>query len=94
MVFTWDEAKARINRRKHGISFETAVRVFDDANAVSYPDRITEGEYRWHTVGMAGGIAPVLVVHTVEEHNGEEEVRIISARRASPRERALYNAHQ
>jgi len=42
----------------------------------------------------AGCIAIILVVHTSEEQNGEEEIRIISARKASPRERALYHAYQ
>jgi uncharacterized DUF497 family protein len=92
MVFVWDERKNRVNRRKHGISFETAARVFEDPNAASYVDRILENEERWHTIGMAGGIAVVLVVHTSKEDNGEEEIRIISARKATPRERTIYGA--
>jgi uncharacterized protein len=94
MVFVWDEKKNRSNRRKHGVSFETAARVFDDPNIVSYPDRVVDGEGRWHSIGSVGGIAIVLVVHTSEEQNGEEEIRIISARKASPRERALYHSYQ
>ena len=94
MVFVWDENKDRINRRKHGVSFETAARIFEDPNVVSYPDRVVDGEERWHAVGNAGGIALVLVVHTSEEKHGEEEIRIVSARKASPRERALYYSHQ
>ena len=94
MIFVWDESKDRVNQRKHGIPFETAARVFDDPNAVSYPDRFVAGEERWHTVGLAGGITVLLVVHTSEEEHGEEEIRIISARKASARERALYNPHQ
>ncbi|MEX2300547.1 MAG: BrnA antitoxin family protein [Bryobacterales bacterium] len=42
MTFVWDEAKARINQRKHGVSFETAVRVFEDPHAVSYPDAVVD----------------------------------------------------
>jgi uncharacterized DUF497 family protein len=94
MVFVWDEKKNRSNRRKHGISFEAAARIFDDPNVVSYPDRMVDDEERWHSIGSAVGIAIVLVVHTTEERNGEEEIRIISARKASPRERALYYAYQ
>jgi uncharacterized DUF497 family protein len=90
MVFAWDETKDRTNRRKHGVSFETALRVFDDPDAVSYLDGIVDGEERWHTLGLVAGIVILLVVHTIEEQNGEEEVRIISARKASSRERALY----
>jgi uncharacterized DUF497 family protein len=61
---------------------------------VSYLDRVIDGEERWHTIGCAGGIAIVLVVHTSEEQHGEEKIRIVSARKASPRERALYHSHQ
>ncbi len=93
MVFAWDEGKNRINRRKHGVSFESAVRVFEDSRAVSYVERVVDGQERWHTIGLAGGIVVLLVVHTVEEENGEENVRIISARKAAPRERALYESH-
>lgn len=50
MVFAWNEGKNRVNRRKHGISFEAATRVFEDPNAVSYVERVAEGEERWHTV--------------------------------------------
>jgi uncharacterized DUF497 family protein len=92
MVFVWDDRKARINRRKHGVSFETAARVFDDPSAVSYRNGSVNGEERWHTIGLASGIAVLLVVHTIEEQDGEEQIRIISARKASPRERALYDA--
>jgi uncharacterized DUF497 family protein len=94
MVFVWNETKNRSNRRKHGISFEAAARVFEDRGVVSYRDRTVGSEERWHAIGNAGGIALVLVVHTTEEKNGEEEIRIISARKASPRERALYHSHQ
>ncbi|HBY64488.1 MAG TPA: hypothetical protein DEH78_32105 [Solibacterales bacterium] len=72
--------------------FETALLVFRDPFAVSYVDCHIEGEERWHTVGLAGGVALVLVVHTVREEHGEEEVRIISARKAGPGERSLYKA--
>jgi hypothetical protein len=98
MVFAWDENKNRSNRRKHGVSFETAARVFEDPNVVSYRDRMVDEEERWHSIGCAAGFAILLVVHTSEEPHGEEEIRIperaangISARKASPRERALYH---
>jgi uncharacterized DUF497 family protein len=94
MIFVWDEAKNRINQRKHGISFETAARIFEDPNVVSYPERRVDEEERWHAIGSAGGIAIVLVVHTSEEEDGEEEIRIVSARKASPRERDLYHPYR
>src|ERR1022692_348408 len=77
MVFAWDEKKNRINRRKHGMSFETAARIFEDPNVVSYRDRVVDQEERWHAIGCAGGIAILFVVHTSEEQHGEEEIRII-----------------
>ena len=94
MVFAWHENKNRVNTRKHGVSFETAARVFEDPSAVSYVDRVVEGQQRWHTIGLAGGITMLLVAHTVEEEDGEEKIRIISARKAAPRERAVYDTHQ
>ena len=93
MIFAWDEKKNRINRRKHGIAFETAARIFEDPNVVSYRDRVVDEEERWNAIGSAGGIAILFVVHTSEEQHGEEEIRIISARKASPRERTLYYAY-
>jgi uncharacterized protein len=94
MIFVWDPRKDRINRRKHGVSFEVAARVFSDRGAVSYIDRVVEGEERWHTIGLAGGVVPLLVVHTVEEEDGEEKIRIISARKADSREQSLYPSAQ
>jgi hypothetical protein len=94
MVFVWDEKKNRVNRRKHGVSFETGALVFDDPGVTSYRDRMVDEEERWHAIGWAGGIAILLVVHTSEEQYGAEEIRIISARKASPRERALYHSNQ
>jgi uncharacterized protein len=75
--------------RKHGVSFETAARVVADPDAVSYVDRIVDGEKRWHTIGLASAIVILLLVHAVEEKD-EEEIRIISARKATPSERNLY----
>ena len=88
--FAWSEPKNAANRKKHGISFETAARVFEDLAAVSYVERFESGEQRWHTIGLAGGIAIVLVAHTVTEEDGKEIIRIISARKANRRERNLY----
>ena len=94
MVLVRDEKKNCANRRKHGVSFETAARIFEDPNVVSYPDHVADQGERWRAIGCAGGIAIILVVHWSEEKHGEEEIRIISARKASPRERALYHSCQ
>lgn len=91
--FTWDERKNGIKRRKHGVSFEAACLVFADPYHLSRQDREVEGEARWQTIGMAGGLHVLLVAHTVTdpgEHGGEEVVRIISARKATPQERRIY----
>jgi len=89
--FEWDEQKAEINLRKHGIRFEDAARVFDDPLAVTDQDRIENGEQRWQTVGMADGYLLLLVAHTVRfEDDGIEVVRIISARRVDRAERRRY----
>lgn len=90
MNFTWDDSKSRSNRAKHGISFEIATLVFEDPHAPSVLDRLVDDEKRWHTIGVAGGIAVLLVVHTWLDQSGEEAIRIISARKATPRERKVY----
>lgn len=90
MRFTWEENKSRQNRIKHRISFETATLVFDDPHAVSVLERVENGEERWQTLGLAGGIVVLLVVHTYHEEGGEEVIRIISARKATPAERKIY----
>jgi uncharacterized DUF497 family protein len=90
MQFTWDDKKDQANRAKHGVSFEIAMRVFADPFALSRQDRIENGEYRWQTLGMVDGILLLLVAHTVCEEDGEETIRIISARRADQQERKRY----
>jgi uncharacterized protein len=53
-------------------------------------DRIEGDEYRWQTLGMVEGCLLLLVAHTVRDENGTEIIRIISARRASRKERRRY----
>ena len=88
--FTWDRAKSLTNRRKHGISFELSARVFFDPLHVSVQDRIEDGEVRWQTMGQVGGMMIVVVAHTVVEHEDAEVIRIVSARRATRKERKRY----
>ena len=90
MQFTWDERKNRINKRKHGLGFETAVLVFDEPYHVSRIDQEVAGELRWQTIGMAKGMQVLLVAHTLLESGDAEVVRIISARKATPQERSIY----
>lgn len=90
MKFVWDEEKNRRNLAKHKVSFETAALVFDDPRALSQIDRVVDDEERWQTLGLAGGIVVLLVAHTYRDKDGDEVIRIISARKATPAERALY----
>ena len=94
IFFEWDESKAAANRRKHKISFENAMRVFDDPHSVSEPDRIVDGEVRWQTLGLFEGTALLMVVHTVSEEGQDEIVRIISARRANRMEHIRYGQNR
>ena len=91
MQFAWDEAKNRCNTLKHKVSFETARLVFDDPNALSMKERVVEDEERWQTLGRAGGVV-LLVAHTYQEKAENELIRIISARKAKPRERRIYES--
>ena len=90
MVFEWDEKKNSANKSKHHISFETALLVLYDEFHRTLYDRTELGEDRWRTLGMAGGVLLLLVVHTSREEHGEEIIRIISARRPTKKERDNY----
>lgn len=96
MRYEWEEKKNRHNQSKHsGISFELATLVFEDKHCLIRPDRIDEsGEQRWHAIGTAqieSEAAVLLVVHVNrEDRNGEEIIRIISARRATKYEIRRY----
>jgi uncharacterized DUF497 family protein len=87
MNCTWDENKNQLNIRDHKLSFEVSQHVFDDPLHISRQDRIEDGEERWQTVGQIAGRYIVLVAHT---YPGIEDVRIISARKASRKERRGY----
>ena len=88
MEWFWDEQKARANFKKHGVLFETAVRVFDDPQLISGPDTHPDDD-RWQTIGMVG-LATLFVVHTEIDDDGTG--RIISARLATTSERRIYEA--
>ena len=86
--YEWDERENRENQRKHGISFKLAALVFEDENCLFRIDRVDEsGEQRWQAIGSAspepGRGAVLIVVHVYrEDRDGEEIIRIISARQA------------
>ena len=90
-IFSWDDGKSASNLAKHGISFEAAKRVFDDQLHLSRQDRIENGEQRWQTMGLVAGSVVLLVAHTwLDEDDGTEHIRIVSARRATRIERKTY----
>jgi uncharacterized DUF497 family protein len=89
--FVWDQAKNESNRRKHRVSFETAVRAFADPHAVLEQDRTVDGEERWQMIGLVDGNLMLLVAHTYSESRDDMTIRIISARRAKPHEEQRYD---
>jgi len=91
LLFSWDDKKNIANQRKHGISFELAANVFFDPFHLSIQDRFEGGEQRWQTLGTVGGVVVLLVAHTVNDlDDGQEKIRIISARKATRLERKNY----
>lgn len=85
LKFEWDEEKARINLKKHGVPFELAAKVFLDENRIEiYDEAHSMEEDRYITIGLAGEV--LFVVYT-ERH---PQIRLISARLATARERKVY----
>ncbi len=86
LLFEWDEDKAAANIRKHGISFETAGRVFQDDSLIEIFDSLhSDDENRMLAIGLVDEI--LSVVYT-ERH--EQTIRLISARKATKKERSMY----
>lgn len=84
VYFEWDPLKARRNSRKHAVSFEEACSIFGDPFAVTFPDQDhSASEQRFVTIGRSSVGRILVVAHT----DGNEKVRIISARKATRRER-------
>ena len=92
-MFAWDPQKAIVNFEKHGVSFEEAATVFADANGLDWEDFAhSAGEPRYKRLGMSIGSDILIVVYTVRRsRDGKETIRIISARRASRKERKAYS---
>ena len=86
LSFEWNEAKAELNRRKHGIGFSDAVKAFDDPNLCILEDNSTPyGEMRLIAFGLSG-----LVLLTVVFTERGDASRIISARRSTREEQRIY----
>ncbi|MBC7634834.1 MAG: BrnT family toxin [Acetobacteraceae bacterium] len=85
----WDAAKNAQNLVRHRLPLAAGALVVDtDPHAVSRPDIHPDGD-RWQTIGSAGGIVVLLVVHT-DPADADQDGRIISVRKANPRERKAY----
>jgi uncharacterized DUF497 family protein len=94
-LISWDDPKNKINQQKHGLSFESASLVFEDPLHVTRLERIEGHEQRYQTIGQVGGLVLILVAHTwTELDSGEEYIRIISARRATKTEKAIYEQNE
>lgn len=87
--FDWDQNKALFNKRKHGISFEEAVTIFYDDDALEFhdPDH-SQDEDRFIMVGLSFKSRTLVVSHCVRESGSV--IRIISARNATKRETQRY----
>ena len=87
MNYDWDEEKAEINVKKHGVTFEEGASIFGDPFAITFPDPDhSEGEERLLSFGTSVN-QRILVVCHIEHELG---IRIISAREATSHERKTY----
>ena len=85
--FEWDEAKAQANLLEHGVSFDEAKTIFGDRWSMTVPDPDhSHEEARFVTIGVSPAGQTLVVAHTDRGQN----VRLISARRATRRERLTY----
>ena len=88
--FSWNDEKYESNIDKHGITFEEASTVFDDDNALYSDDEShsTINEQRFKVIGMSNAPKILMVCHCYR--NGDEVIRIISARKATKKEELKY----
>ncbi|MFZ2509374.1 MAG: BrnT family toxin [Steroidobacteraceae bacterium] len=84
-MFVWDEAKRRLNLRKHGVDFADAVKIFRGVTFTAEDTRENYGEQRFLTLGLLEDQV-VSVAHTEQG----EEIRIISIRKATKHEARFY----
>ena len=88
--FEWNSRKSTSNQRKHGVSFEEASTVFTDEHALLIDDpEHSEDEDRFILLGLSAALRMLVVCHCYRE--SDEVIRIISARKATQKERGFYN---
>lgn len=86
-MFEWDEEKAALNLTKHGVSFDEAKSAFEDSLFLTFPDPLhSEIEFRFLLIGSSN-MGRLLIIAYARR---EEQIRIISARKGTPRERRKY----
>lgn len=91
MKFSWDKQKEKINWQKHKVAFIEACYIFTDKYSLTiYDKNHSIDEDRWITLGQTPQGKLLLVVHTYRSINNEEQVRIISARKATKKEIKQY----
>jgi len=89
VTFEWDENKDRLNFLKHGVSFNEALTVFFDDNALLIVDKDhSEHEERFVILGLSKGLRLLVVCHCYRI--SDSVIRLISARKASKHERDQY----
>ena len=87
MRFEWNEAKSKSNLAKHEVSFQEAATVLGDPLSVTIPDPMhSQEEDRFITTGVSSSLNTIVVVHA----DRSDAIRIVSARRATARERKKY----
>jgi uncharacterized DUF497 family protein len=84
--FEWDSAKENVNRKKHGIDFRTAAKVFLDPDVIEFDDLDATGELRFNAIGLVDG-RMLFVTYAMKG----EVVRVVSARGAEPHEKRKYH---
>jgi hypothetical protein len=89
MKLEWDPKKAAANKRKHGVAFQEAATCFDDPNGCYFRNGAPSYEDRLVLIALSSKPRLLFVVHA---EVGRDAVRIVSARRASPAQRKIYDA--
>lgn len=88
MKITWDPQKARRNARKHGVSFEEAASCFEDPHGCYFRNDAPSYEDRLILIAVSNRSRLLFVVHAEVERDA---IRIVSARKASPAQRRIYD---
>lgn len=85
-MYVWNSAKAKLNLKEHGVDFADATGVFEDELAITIEDPDAEGEQRFVKIGMDNLGRLLVVICTYPE----DDIRLISARKANKREVKVY----